>query len=143
MMKLKVQQVFAATPVLGKIIAEGRPLPGKGTYRVQRMHAALTPEWDMIARRYNQMVLAYGHKRHVTPDGRIVSEGELPPADAVEQDAVPEDKMEEFSAAWGEIAVEEIEVNIAPIPLDQLCFDGKDSSISFAEFATLGELVAE
>lgn len=124
-MKLKVQSVFDATQVLATIINEGRPLPQKGRYRVARAYAKLSPEWTVINERRTSMIMAYDYKN------------------ADDQVAVPDDKMEEFVAAWADFAKDEIEVDVQPIPIDQLSVDGAEGCISFAEFATLGELVVE
>jgi hypothetical protein len=57
---------------------------------------------------------------------------------------VPADKMPEFTAAWAEIAAQEIEVDVQPIPLSQLDLgDGVDGSIEANEFIVLGDLVSE
>ena len=124
MMRLKVQQVFEATQVLAAIINEKRPLPTKGVYRVTRLHAKLFPEFNTVNEQRTAKIVSYDHKNED------------------DQPAVPDDKMPEFVAWWNEIAGEEIEVGIEPIPLDQLCIDGQEASISFAEFAVLGDLVA-
>ena len=144
-MKLTVQHVFDATPILANIMRENRPLPSKGKYRIARMHRKLEAEWNLIAERYNALVKAYDYTRLVMPDGTRVPPGTLEasgtPPDAVAQQAVPDDKMPEFLAAWKELAAEEIEVTIEPIPLDQLCIDGEEGGISIAEFSVLADLV--
>ena len=125
MMRLKVQQVFEATQVLAAIINENRPLPTKGKYRVARMHAKLFPEFTTANDQRTAKIVSYDYKNDA------------------EQPAVPDEKMPEFVAWWNELAGEEIEVGIEPIPIDQLCIPGADSPISFAEFGVLGDLVAE
>ena len=141
MMKLKAQQVFDATQVLARIINENRALPSKGKYRIARMHAKLFPEFTTANEQRTAKIASYDHKAWVTPEGRIVPAEEGGDAKATEQAAVPDDKMAEFVAWWAEIAAVEIDVNVEPIPIEQLSIDGLDSSISYAEFATLGELV--
>mgnify|MGYP001608875539 CR=1 FL=1 len=122
-MKLTVQRIFDVTQVLALIINEKRPLPGKGVYRVARMHAKLFSEFTTINDQRTAKVMSYGHKNE---DGL---------------DAVPDDKMEEFVAWWADIASVEVEAPIEPIPIDQLAIDGQESSISFAEFVVLDNLV--
>jgi len=145
MMKLTVQKVFDATQVLAAIINEKRPLPTKGVYRLFRMHAKMFPEFTTINDQRTAKVLSYGHKQFVGPHGAVITaeEAELNKGAAglTAQDAVPEDKMEEFMAWWADFASAEIEVAVEPIPIEQLCIDGQESSISFAEFAVLGDLV--
>lgn len=146
MMRLKVQQVFDATQVLAAIINEKRPLPTKGVYRVTRMHAKLFPEFNTVNEQRTAKISAYEHQRAVYAAGVVVPpelvEDALAKGLATMQAAVPDDKMPEFVSWWNEIAGEEIEVGIDPIPLDQLCIDGQEASISFAEFTVLGDLVA-
>lgn len=143
MMKLKVLRVFEAQPVLAAIIAAKRSLPAKGTYRIVRMNTALTPEWQMIAERHNALVLAYNHKRKRSVPAPKTKDDPLGQTMVeIEEDAVPDDKMLEFEAAWKEISAEEIEVAVEPIPLDHLTFPDGESMLSYAEFAALGELVA-
>lgn len=125
MMRLKVQHVFEATQVLANIINENRPLPTRGVYRVTRMHKALFPEFETANSQRTAKIMAYDS------------------ANEAGEPAVPDDKMPEFVAWWAELAGEEIEVNVDPIPIDQLCIAGADSPISFAEFGVLGELVRD
>ena len=125
MMRLTAQQIFTATQVLAAIINEKRVLPSKGVYRVMRMHSKLFPEFEVLNKQRTDKILAYAYKNET------------------DQDAVPDDKMEEFIAWWTDIASIESEVNIEPIAIDQLCIDGQPGSISFAEFSALGELVRD
>ena len=124
-MRLKVQQVFDATQTLAAIINEKRPLPQKGIYRVARMHRKLFTEFETINNERTAKITAYDHKNDA---------GDL---------AVPDDKMPEFVAWWNEMAGEEIEVDVEPIPIDQLCIPGTEGSITFAEFTILGDLVRD
>ena len=140
-MKLTVQQVFDITPLLAKIKEENRPLPSKGKYRIARLHRKMEAEWNTIAERYNAMIKTYDHKRPMI-DGKVVTVEEAEgAANVVMQDAVPDDKMPEFLAKWKDLAAEEIEVAVEPIPLDQLCIDGAEGGISIAEFSVLDTLV--
>ena len=140
-MILTVQQVFDATPILAKIKDENRPLPSKGKYRIARMHRKMEAEWNTIAERYNAMIKVYGHQRP-TINGKVVTAEEAEgAANVVMQDAVPDEKWQEFLAAWKDIAAEEIEVAVEPIPLDQLCIGGEEGGISIAEFSVLDVLV--
>lgn len=143
MMRLKVQRVFDVTQTLAKIINDRRPLPTKGVYRVTRMHAKLFPEFETINNQRTEKIASYDHLAWVTPQGAIISEAEAAMANATQQPAVPDDKMPEFAAWWREIADVDLEVNIDPIPVDQLCIDGAESGITFAEFAALGDLVRD
>ena len=124
-MKLKVQQVFEATPLLATIINEKRPLPPKGAYWIARLHTKLLPEFTTIAARHDALITAYDY---TAPEATTLS--------------VPEEKRAEFFAAWAEIADEEIEVGVDPVKLDLLDAGGV-SSITAGEFVTLGELVCE
>lgn len=112
-MKLTVQQVMDVTLVISQILRDQngnprddgsvvpRPMPQKGRYRLTRMHTKLTPEFKTINEQRDELIKAYDHK-----------EGE--------NYAVPVDKMAEFTEAWKKIADEEIEVDVEPIPFDQL-----------------------
>lgn len=152
MMRLTGQKIFDATLTLAKIIDDKRPLPGKGAYRVVRMHTKLLAEFNVLNTQRTAKIATYGHEAWADRGGNIAVSAE----DAIEwnktaaddkkfvlQSCVPADKMPDFVSWWGEIASVEIDVNVEPIPIDQLCLDGKEASITFAEFAVLGELVTE
>lgn len=143
-MKLTVQHVFDALPVITNIIRENRPMPQKGKYRLARLHAKLLPEYATAAEQRDGMIKAYDFPLMVPPapsaenpmgDGPKVPSGEF---------TVPPEKLAEFNAAWAEVAKEEIEVDVQPIPFAQLDLgDDKDGSISASELVILGDLVAE
>lgn len=144
MMRLTGQKIFDATQVLATIINEKRPLPTKGIYRVTRMHGVLFVEFNLLNEQRTAKIVSYGYKQYVF-NGRIVLPEESDEADPniVQQDAVPDDKMPEFIDWWKELASIEVDVNIEAIPLDQLSLaDDVAGSISYAEFAVLGDLVA-
>lgn len=144
MMRLTGQKIFDATQTLSKIIQENRPLPGKGAYRVVKMHKALFVEFGTINDQRTAKIATYEHKAWVDGNGKIVSAEEAVTMTSVtEQNAVPDDKMAEFVAWWKDLASVETDVNIEPIPLSQLCADGAASSISLAEFSVLDDLVKE
>lgn len=133
-MKLTVLHVFTATQILTRIIEGDRKLPLKGAYRVARLHAKLLPEFQTIAQKRDALIVGYEHKAR--PAGA--------PEDAPEVSTVPEDKLEEFLAKWGDLAAEEIEVDVQPIPLTQLDLgDGVAGALTAAELMALGELVAD
>ncbi len=138
-MLLKVSHVFQATPVVTQIINEGRSLPTKGAYRMARLYAKLKPEYDIILARRNAMIEAYGHKEMLT--AKDMTTGEDVQTEA-ENFSVPLDRMPEFTAAWNEVAAEEIEVDVQPIPLAQLD-NGGASAISAGELVVLDTLVTE
>lgn len=145
MMKLKVGHIFQAAPLITRIINEGRPLPQKGNYWMARLYDRLKPEHELIVARRNAMISAYDHKA-LAIDGNVVEDNEENRlhARASMQPAVPDDKMPEFTAAWADIANEEIEVPVQPIPLDKLSFgDDVAGSITANEFIVLADLVAE
>lgn len=149
-MKLKVQHLMDATIVITSIIREDRPLPQKGKYRLARMHPKLDKEFQIVNERRNDMIKAYGHHPLVPNPAfnREAAEG-VDPASIPEfiphtEFSVPEDKLAEFQAAWEEIANEEIEVEIQPIPLEQLILsDNTDGCIGAHELIVLGDLVQE
>lgn len=146
MMRLTGQQIFDATQVLATIINEKRALPIKGIYRVTRMHAKLFVEFSAMNDQRTAKIVSYDYKQP-TIDGAVVpadTPGLEAMADVVMQDAVPADKMPEFVAWWKDLASIETDVNIEPIPIDQLSLgDDMPGTISFAEFAALGNLVSE
>lgn len=157
-MKLKVQHLMDATMVISTIIREDRSLPQKGKYRLARMHPKLNKEFLIINAQRDEMIKAYNfhamvqNPASVMPDEMrtaIAESGNIAklPSKMIESPefSVPEDKVAEFMAAWQEIADQEIEIEIEPIPLDQLCFPGDlaDGSITAHEFIVLGDLVIE
>lgn len=136
MMKLKVGHVFEAMYVLTKVINENRRLPQKGAYRIARLHAKLLPEFQTISGRRDALITSYSYKAKTTD------------ADGVEVEApqfsVPPDKVEEFQAAWNDLAAEDIEVDVEAVPLAQLDLgDAVAGCISAGEMITLGDLVAD
>lgn len=134
-MKLKIGHVFQAAETVTAIINANRPLPSKGAYRLARLYAKLKPEFDLIAQRRNAMIEAYGYKAPLPVD---VEGGTVTLA---ENFSVPPDKLAEFMKAWAEIANEEIEVAVEPIPLDQLDNGSGSSGVTAAEFIVLDDLV--
>ena len=137
-MKLKVQHVFDATLVVAQIIRENRPMPPKASFRLARLHMKLLPEFTTIAARRDALIEAYDH--HPMMWGPKTKEDPLGETSVPSPEfSVPLDKMDEFNAAWAEIAAEEIEVAVEPIALD--CFG--DAAISAQEFIALGDLVTE
>lgn len=133
-MKLTILHVFNVTPILAQIIAEKRPLPLKGAYRVARLQAKLQAEFQTIAEKRDALIVAYDHKAR--PAGA--------PDDAPEVPTVPDDKVEDFLAKWADLGAEEIEVDVQPIPLSQLDL-GADTAgaLTAAELMVLAELVVD
>jgi len=122
-MKLTAGQVFDATLTVSQIIRENRPMPQKGKYRLARLHAKLLPEFNPISVQRDEIIASYDH---LNADGA---------------QAVPEDKMPEFLVKWREIADQVIDVDVEPIPFDQI--DNEAGSISASELIVLGALVAD
>lgn len=122
-MKLTVQQVFDATPVIAAIIYEARPLPLKGSYRLTRLHAKLAPELKTISDKRDELL-----KQHATPIEGQPDRYTVTP---------------EFAGAWTEFAKEEIDVAVEPVPLAQLDLGGPVGSISALELVALGPLVQD
>ncbi len=136
-MKLKAGHVFGATLVVAQIIREKRPLPPKAAYRLARLHTKLEPEFKTLTARRDEMITAYD--THVVVKQKDPETGEE--SDVQTPDfCVPDDKLPEFTAAWGEIGSEEIEVGVEPMPID--CF-GDTAMITAQEFIALGDLVTE
>jgi hypothetical protein len=122
-MKMTVQQVFNAHQTLTAIA--GRPLPQKGAYRLARMHDQLKVEFDRIAPKYDALLFKYATPVPDTEPQRYA----FTPA---------------FNEAWGELAGEEIEVAVEPIPLALLDLgDSVAGAITAAELISLGELVTD
>lgn len=135
-MKLTAQHVFDAAPIVAQIIREQRPMPQKGSYRLARLHKALAAEYATVCERRDALIVAYDHKVKVKDAAGNDTDQEI--------SSVPADKAAEFFAAWKEIADEEIEVNVEPIPLVYIDLgDETAGSIRANELITLGELVCE
>jgi len=127
-MKIKVQHLMDATMVIRQIITEKRPLPQKGNYRLARMFDKLAREFDILNAKRDEMIKAYDYH-----------------ADGAKEWSVPPEHIPEFTKQWAELGAEEIEVDIEPIPLEQLCFADPDvqATIDVSEFIVLGSLVKE
>lgn len=124
-MKLTVQQVFDATPVIAGIINSGRALPLKGSYRLIRLHAKLAPELKTISDKRDELL-----KEHATPIEGKPDQFTVTPA---------------FAAAWTDFAKDEIEItDLNPVPLAQLDFgDRTIGAITALELIALGPLVTD
>jgi hypothetical protein len=159
-MKLKVQHLMDATMVLKTIINEDRAMPQKGKYRIARMHDKLGKEFEIINKQHFDMIKAYGQHAmipnpaaaHITDDMReaMIASGHLDkvPPKMIEDTnnyQVPAEHLEEYTKQWNEIVNQEIEVDVQPLPLNQIAFPGdlEDGSISAHEFIILGDLVVE
>ena len=137
-MKLTVQHAYDATLLVAQIIRERRPFPQKGAYRLARMHAKLLPEFTTINTQRDAMIKVYDH--HPMLPGANPGDPDM----ASEEFSVPVDKMPEFAEAWGKIAVEEIDIDVEPIPLSYLDMgDVHTGSIDAGELIVLGDLVKE
>lgn len=138
MMKLKVEHVFAAAEMVTTLINQNRVMPQKGSYRLARLYAKLKPEYDLIVARRNAMIGAYNFQVPII-DGKVIEDTEENRAqpNVAMGPAVPNDKMPEFLKAWADVAAEEIEVEVQPLPLDQL------DNVTAGELVILGNLVEE
>lgn len=141
-MKLKAKHVYEATLTVAQIIRDQRPMPQKGKYRLARLHAKLLPEFTALDARREEMIKAYDHHPMV-PVGPSEGDPQGERLGVSPEFSVPLDKLDDFHKAWGEITSEEIEVDVEPVPLDQLCLDGVDGSIHANELIALGDLVKE
>lgn len=126
-MKLKVKHVMDATITLTNIINRQCPMPQRGKFMIARMHMKLFPEWKVANDKHDELVKSYN-----TPDP--VRAGEF---------IVPEDKLDEYKAAYAEIQNEEIDVDVQPIPLTALCPPNQDGLIESGEFIVLADLVTD
>jgi hypothetical protein len=132
-MKLKVQQVMDAYMALASIAGRQAAMPQKGKYRVARLESKLRDEFRVASERRDDMIKAYDHKAKVQRGDQ-----------EVEDFTVPDDKLAEFHEKWKEIADQEIEVDVQPIPLGQLDLgNDHDGAVSVQELIALGPLVAD
>lgn len=132
-MKLTAERVFAALPVIDKIIGEKRPLTVKGAYRMARMHAKLVPEFRLLEERRDAIIGAYDYK--AVPEGAKKGAEPVP--------TVPPHKVDEFMGTWTEVLREEIEVELLPIPLEMLGPADAESPITAFEMLALGDLLID
>lgn len=153
-MKIKVQHLLDATLVIAGILrdqngvprADGsvfpRPMPQKGKYRLQRIHAKLMPEFKLVNDQKDALITPYGvHQRVMVPTENEDKSITLTETDG-ENFIVPPDKMEEFTEAWSKITEDEIDVDVEPIPFEHLDMgNAVDGCISPAEFEALGDLI--
>ncbi len=161
-MNIKAQHLMDATLVMSNIIRSNRKLPNKGKFLLGRMHAKIQPEFIRINNERDDIIKSYGFRMDVpnpeynpnaeetrtklTEAGRIQEAMKIKvEPKTIETDAVPEDKGEDFEKRWGEIANAEIEVEVTPIHIDDLCFPGdlEDGEITAHEFIVLGDLITE
>ncbi len=123
-MMLRVQQVFDAHHALAAIVNANRPMPQKGAYRLARMKMKIDAEAVPIIEKRDALL-----KQHATPVEGSPNNFTVTP---------------EFVAAWKEIADDEIEVAVEPIPLVLLDLgDTVAGALTSAELIALGDLVTE
>lgn len=154
-MKLKVQHLMDSMLLISEIIRDNRPMPQKGKYRLSRMHAKFLPEFERINLARNEMIKSYDTPQMIPNPaykGKLIEVGNAELASIEPQFIksptefmVPAEKLEEFTKKWMDFAAEEIEVDVEPIPLEQLCLSDNsvDGSITAHEFSVLGDLVKE
>lgn len=151
-MKIKVQHLMDATMVIRQIITEKRPLPQKGNYRLARMFDKLAREFDILNAKRDEMIKNYDYHPMVpnpakvpTASDPLAQNQDIPDFIESKEWSVPEEHVAEFTKQWAEIGAEEIEVDVEPIPLEQLCFADPDvqATIDATEFIALGSLVKE
>lgn len=143
-MKLTVQQIFNAVPVLRELADTKAKLPTKGAYRVGRMVWKLEPEYLRIAKERDDMIIAYGYKAMVPPPKSQMDPLGQGPLVEAELNSVPPDKADEWAAKWQEFGKMEVTVaDIESIPVAQLDLgDSVASTITARQFAMLGDLVS-
>lgn len=130
-MLLKGQFIFDVTQVIGGIMARNAPMPLKGKFRLERLHAKLMIEFTPLNDKRTAMITAYDHRREIN---------------GVDQVAVPLDKIDEFNKAWDETyGQQDIEVpGAAPIPLALFDLgDHVDGGVTALELRAMGDLVVE
>lgn len=128
-MKMKAAQLLDAYITLTAIINEKRRLPQKGAYRIARMHSKLSSEAMLVDGQRNELIRKHGSEIFGGPDGLQLTGYK-----------VKESAEEEYRKEWMTIAEEDIELDVEPIPLEQL---GTEGTILPNEFHHLGPLVAE
>lgn len=129
---LTAGRVFEVTPLVQRIVSENRIMPARGAYRLARLLKHLLDEFEIINGRRNALILAYDHKVEVEVEGQLQ-----------ERNAVPDDKLAEFNAAWREIADQTIVIDGAPIPLSCFHMDGQPGPFNTQEIFVLDGLIAE
>lgn len=133
-MKLKAGMIVDAFAVITTIINEQRVLPAKVAYRLARQHDKLEREANAVKAHHDALVRELGEETfHEVGEGDAmvrISTGHK----------VMDANMEQFTKQWAEIAAEEIDVDIVPLPLDML---GDNTAIHANEFKLLGPLVSE
>jgi hypothetical protein len=133
-MKLKAGMIVDAFTVLTTIINEKRPMTPKAGYRVARLHDKLERDARVVQVQHDNLVRELGEETfHEIGDGE--AKKRIPTGHKVK-----DENMEEFQKRWAEIAGEEVEVDVQPLPLEVL---GDNGGILPNEFKLLGPLVAE
>lgn len=155
-MKLKVQHVMDAMIVVSQILRDQnglprddgkvvpRPMSQKGRYRLTRLHTKLSGEFKIINDKRDEMIKAYDYHPFVKVKDAEGKDTAVDSDVVSENFAVPMDKMPEFTAAWKELADEEIDLDVEPIPFEQLDLGNSvDGCLTPQEFFTLGSLVKD
>lgn len=146
--KLTVNQLITAVPIITTIIREKRPMPQKGKFNFARMYSTLLPHWNRLNTERDELIKSFDHhpmlRRAATPDDSEEDRERGYVEKASEEFSVPVDKMKDFEEQWKPIGEREVEVEVEPIPMKT--FDlglGSDGSVDAAEIIDLGPLITE
>lgn len=123
-MRMTAGRVFDAFHTLEAV--KNRPMPIKAAFRLNLMRTKIMPTFDVIVDRRNALIRPYDYRDE---HGTVC----VPPA-----------SMDEFNAAWGEIAAEEIDIDVEPISVAAFETNERENgALTVADFAALGELIVE
>lgn len=131
-MKMTGLEVVTATEALAGIINRPRALPQTAQYRISRLHAALEPEYKLLAAQRTKLVDELGEEMYSKDDPAVRTGWGIP-------DESP--NMPIFLERWKAILAIELEMNVQPLTLASL--GNETNGITAAEIGWLGQLISE
>ena len=121
-MKVKLGQIYAANPILGKLVEQ--QLPIRVAYRLTRLITKLNEEYDALDQSRIKLLEEYG-----TPVDGVEGQFQFSPENQVTF-------QDEFNA----LLSEDVELDWQPISIDDL---GRQTNLSVKELSSIGFLFQE
>ena len=121
-MKVKLGQIFAANPILGKLVEQ--QLPIRVAYRLTRLITRLNEEYYALDSQRIKLLEEYG-----TPVDGVEGQFQFTP-----------ENQAKFQEQFNELLSEDVELDWQPISIDDL---GRQTNLSVKELSSIGFLFQE
>tara|TARA_Y100001963_G_scaffold160166_1_gene268533 strand:+ start:3964 stop:4380 length:417 start_codon:yes stop_codon:yes gene_type:complete len=121
-MKVKLGQIYAANPILGKLVEQ--QLPIRVAYRLTRLITKLNDEYDALDTSRIKLLEEYG-----TPVDGVEGQFQFTPENQVS-----------FQEEFNNLLSEDVDLDWQPISIDDL---GRQTNLSVKELSSIGFLFQE